>query len=170
MQKSYWLGLIGGFIGILSGALVAITGYYVSSIDSSVSSADLYILSAIAIFFSVLGIVGGHMHHDKRIGGVLMIVSGIGVLISISFLGVPTFILFLLGGLLLLSDAMKERRMGHPSYPMYPATRTPYRGQSTYQSKSTYQAQGGMNSCPNCGTPVEMAGQQTCRKCKYRFG
>jgi len=169
MHRSYWLGLIGGFIGILGGAVVAITGYYVSAIDSSVTSEDLYILAAIAIFFSVLGIIGGHVHHDKRTGGVLMIVSGVGVLMSISFLGAPTFILFLLGGMLLLSDARKERRMGHPTYPMNP-TRTPYRGQSTYQGRATYQAQGGMSSCPDCGTPVEMGGQQTCRKCGHRFG
>jgi hypothetical protein len=170
MQRSYWLAVIGGFIGILSGALVAIAGYYVSTFDSGVSSGELYLLATIAIFFSILGIVGGHMQHDKRIGGVLMIVSGIGVLISISLLGIFTFILFLVGGLLMLSDASKERRIGHPMYPMSSQPQTVYRGQASYQSQRSYQALGGTKFCPNCGTPVEMAGQQTCKNCGYKFG
>jgi MFS family permease len=170
MHKSYWLGLIGGFLGILGGAIVAIAGFYISLIDSEVTSGDLYILAAIAIFFSVLGIVGGHVQHEKRIGGILMIISGMGVLISISLLGLLTFILFLIGGLLMLSDAEKERRVAHPSYPKAPQPQTTYRGQITYRSGTTYNAEGGMSSCPNCGTPVEMAGQQTCRKCGYKYG
>jgi hypothetical protein len=127
-------------------------------------------LAAIAIFFSILGIIGGHIQHEKRIGGILMIISGFGVLISISLLGVLTFILFLIGGLLMLSEARKERRMAHPAYPMYPQPQTTYKGQATYQSGTIYRAQGGMSSCPNCGTPVEMAGQQTCKNCGYRYG
>jgi hypothetical protein len=170
MHKSYWLGLIGGFLGILFGAVVAIAGYYVSSIDSDVSSGELYILAAIAIFFSVLGIVGGHVQHEKRIGGILMIISGLGVLISISLLGVFTFILFLVGGLLMLSDAKKELGMAHPAYLIHPQPQSTYRGQTSYQGKTMYKAQGGMSSCPACATPVEMAGQQTCKKCGYRYG
>jgi MFS family permease len=170
MHKSYWLGLIGGFLGILSGAVVAIAGFYVSSIDSGVTSGDLYILATVAIFFSILGMIGGHLQHEKRIGGILMIISGIGVLISISLLGILTFILFLIGGLLMLLEARKERRMEHPMYPISPKPQTTYRGQSTYQSQMPYQAQGGMRFCPNCSTTVEMAGQQTCKKCGYKFG
>ena len=169
MQKSYWLAIIGGFLGILSGAVVAIAGYYVSTFDSGVSSSELYILTAIAIFFSILGIVGGHMQHDKRIGGILMIVSSIGVLMSISLLGIITFVLFLVGGLLMLSEARKERRMVHPMYPMPSQPQSTYRGQTAYQSQATYQAQGGARFCPNCGTPIEMAGQQTCKKCGYSY-
>ncbi len=169
MQRSYWLAVIGGLLGILSGAVVAIAGYYVSTFDSGVSSGELYLLAAIAIFFSILGIVGGHMQHDKRIGGVLLIVSSIGVLISISLLGIFTFILFLVGGMLMLSDASKERRIGRPIHPMSSQSQTVYRGQTSYQSRPAYQAQGGARFCPNCGTPIEMAGQQTCKKCGYNL-
>ncbi len=170
MQRSYWLAIIGGFLGILSGAVVAIAGYYVSTFDSGVSSGELYLLAAIAIFFSILGMVGGHMQHDKRIGGVLMIISGIGVLISISLLGIFTFILFLVGGFLMLSDARKERRIGHIMHPMSSQPRSVYREQATLQSRNAYQAQGGARFCPNCGTLVEMTGQQTCKNCGYKFG
>jgi hypothetical protein len=170
MHKSYWLGLIGGFVGIFFGAIVAIAGYYVSSIDSDVSSGDLYILAAIAILFSVLGIVGGHVQHEKRIGGILMIISGLGVLISISLLGVFTFILFLIGGLLMLSDAKKERGTARPAYQMRSQSQSSYGGQTRNYSKPMYRAQGGMTSCPNCGTPVEMNGQLTCKNCGYRYG
>lgn len=65
MHKSYWLGLIGGFMGIFFGAIVAIAGYYVSSIDSDVSSGELYILAAIAIFFLSLVLSAG-MCNTKR--------------------------------------------------------------------------------------------------------
>ena len=170
MQKSYWLGLIGGFLGILSGAVVAIAGYYVSSFDSGVAPEDLYALAAIAIFFSILGIVGGHMQHEKRIGGILMIVSSLGVLLSISLLGGLTFILFLIGGLMMLADASKERRTVQTMQATYPRPKATYRGGTAYQGRPTYQARGGMRVCPNCGTPVEMEGQQTCRRCGYKFG
>ncbi len=170
MHKSYWLGLIGGFIGILCGSLVALAGFYVSSVDSDVTAGELYVLAAISIFFSILGIVAGHVQHEKRIGGTLMIISGVGVLISISLLGVPTFLLFLIGGLYMLSDANKERRIIPQSYPKASQPQTTYRGQNTYRPGTSYRAQGGLSYCPDCGTPVEMEGQQTCRKCGYRFG
>ena len=71
------------------------------------SSGDLYALGFGAIIFAILGIVGGVFEKKPKIGGSLMIVAAIGILISISLLGVLSCILFFVGGILVFARSRR---------------------------------------------------------------
>ena len=71
------------------------------------SSGDLYGLGFGAILFSILGIVGGVFEKKPKIGGTLMIIASIGIVISISMLGVLSCILFLIGGILIFARSRR---------------------------------------------------------------
>jgi len=101
LGASFWLGFVGGIFGILGGVLAFLAGSLYSSYYTSDSG--LYWLGAGAIIFSILGIVGGAFERRKKVGGTLMIISAIGILISISLFGVLSCILFLVGGILIFA-------------------------------------------------------------------
>lgn len=99
-NRPFWLGVIGGILGIAA----AFFAFFVSAISTAfdVSGAEtLLMLSVSAFLFSITGIVGSVVKNN-RMGGGLMVFSGILVLISVSFFGLPTFIFFLIGGIIKL--------------------------------------------------------------------
>jgi hypothetical protein len=67
-----------------------------------------YYNAAGPIVFSIIGIVEAILEHRRILGGLLMIVGAVGVLTSISVFGMPSFFLFLIGGILILAQK-KER-------------------------------------------------------------
>jgi len=101
------LGLIGGIFGIF-GAFFAL---FFGTIDKAVSgSGTISSLGASAFIFAALGIVGSIVVKFKpRFGGLLLLVGGIGILISISLFGVLPALLIIPAGLMgLLRKNKKE--------------------------------------------------------------
>lgn len=94
------LGLIGSIFGFF-GAIMAL---FIGGVDATInSSGESSIISSgwVAIFLSVLGIIGSVMVKGKpKVGGILMIVSAIGGLISIFLLYLLPFVLLLIAGLM----------------------------------------------------------------------
>jgi hypothetical protein len=68
----------------------------------------LFTNAAGALIFSVVGIVGGVLETRKILGAALMIIGAVGVVISISIFGVLTFILFLVGGIVILMQKKEQ--------------------------------------------------------------
>jgi hypothetical protein len=94
------LGLLGGIFGFIGAffamAVAGIGGAFGAEGASTISS-----LGWLALLFSVLAIVGSVVvKHKPRLGGVLMLVSAIGGLISISFGFFLSFVLLLIAGLM----------------------------------------------------------------------
>ncbi|MGZ4929136.1 MAG: hypothetical protein ACXV76_12835 [Halobacteriota archaeon] len=117
LGASFWLGFVGGVFGILSGVLALLIGSFSESFYGS--SGDLYWLGLSALVFSVLGIVGGVFEKVPKVGGTLMIISAIGILISISYLGILSCILFFIGGILIFARSRKPRRQAYSPPPAY---------------------------------------------------
>lgn len=111
MSKVFWLGVIGLIFGIL-GAVAAIM---IQSIGEAFGAggANLYYNAAGAIIFSVVGMAGAVLEQRRILGGLLMIIGGLGVLISISVLGILSLILFVIGGILILAQK-KEKPVAAP--------------------------------------------------------
>jgi hypothetical protein len=104
MGKAFWLGIIGGIFGILGGILA----YLIASFGASFGTSSLFTNAAGALIFSVVGIVGGMLETRKMLGAALMIIGAFGVVISISIFGVLTFILFLVGGIVILMQKKEQ--------------------------------------------------------------
>jgi hypothetical protein len=105
LGASFWLGFVGGVFGILGGVFAWMMGSVSEAFNGS--SGDLYALGFGAIIFAILGIVGGVFEKKPKIGGSLMIVAAIGILISISLLGVLSCILFFVGGILVFARSRR---------------------------------------------------------------
>lgn len=94
------LGLIGGIFGIFS----AIIALFIGGVDAAFSSSgtsDIVGLGWSAVILSIVGIVGSVVVKGKaKFGGVLMIVSAIGGIISISMFYILPAVLLLIGGLM----------------------------------------------------------------------
>ncbi|MGZ4881545.1 MAG: hypothetical protein ACXV7G_10855 [Halobacteriota archaeon] len=118
MSKVFWLGVIGLIFGIL-GAVFAIMVQGIGEAFGATGGTNLYYNAAGAIVFSVIGMVGAALETRRIVSGLLMIIGGIGVLISISALGIITVILYVLGGILILARRKKEEPL------MTPPTMTP---------------------------------------------
>jgi uncharacterized membrane protein len=101
MAKGFWLGIIGGIFGILAALLVVLIGG-VGEAFQATGASSLYANAAGAFIFSIVGMAGGVLEKRKIIAAALMIIGAFGVLISISLFGVLTFILFLIGGIIIL--------------------------------------------------------------------
>lgn len=94
------LGLIGGIIGF--GA--AFFALFFGAVDEAVSGGESEItgLGSMAFLFSILAIVGSVVVKFKaKVGGILMLVSGVGGLVSISLFYVLPALLLVIGGLTL---------------------------------------------------------------------
>jgi hypothetical protein len=107
MGKAFWLGIIGGIFGIL-GAVLAILIQSISESFNATSGTNLYYNAAAAIIFSIVGIAGGVLETRKILGAALMIIGALGVVISISAFGILTFVLFLVGGILILMQKKEQ--------------------------------------------------------------
>jgi len=101
---SFWLGFVGGVFGILGGVFAFAAGSFSPYVGGD---PELYWQGAAAILFSILGIVGGVFDKKPKVGGTLMIVAAIGILISISFFGVLSCILFFVGGILIFARSRR---------------------------------------------------------------
>jgi hypothetical protein len=94
------LGLIGGIFGFI-GAIIALAIGAVGSALGGEGASTISSLGWLAIVFSILGIVGCAVVKNKpRLGGIFMLVSAIGGLISISFFYALSFVLLLIAGLM----------------------------------------------------------------------
>ena len=114
MSKAFWLGIIAGIFGILAALLVVLIGGIGEAFNATGASA-LYANAAGAFVFSIVGIAGSVLERRKLISAALMIVGGLGVLIAISLFGVLSFILFLVGAILIL---MRKKEEPHRSSEM----------------------------------------------------
>ncbi len=112
MAKAFWLGIIGGIFGIL-GAVLAIMIQNLSEAFNATSGTNLYYNAVAAIIFSIVGIAGGVLETRKILGAALMTIGALGVVISISAFGILTFVLFLVGGILILMQK-KEKAVAPP--------------------------------------------------------
>jgi len=110
-DKGFWPAIIGGILGFLAGFVAYILG----GIGSVFGVADIslfYASAAIAIIFSITGIISGTVIDRKNLAGGLMIFSGIMVLFATSLYGLLTFILFLIGGIRILRSSEPETSGG----------------------------------------------------------
>ena len=87
--------------------LVVLIGGIGQAFNASGAS-SLYTNAAGAFIFSIVGIAGGVLETRKILGAALMIIGAFGVVISISLFGVLTFILFLVGGILILTQKKEQ--------------------------------------------------------------
>jgi hypothetical protein len=133
MGNAFWLGIVGAISGILAVVLVVQLGGMSEAFNAIGGSQPYTNAAGAALIFSLVGIAGGVLENWKIPGAALMIVGAFGALISISFLGalssvdfvagailipfgvlislfgVLTFALFLLGGVLILTQAPHPR-------------------------------------------------------------
>jgi hypothetical protein len=80
---------------------------------NATGASSLYTNAAGAFIFSIVGIAVGVLEKRKILGAALMIIGALGVVISISLFGVLTFILFLVGGIIILMQK-KEQAVAPP--------------------------------------------------------
>jgi hypothetical protein len=104
MGKAFWLGIIGAIFGVLGAVFAVMIQILNEALANPASGSSLYINAAGAIIFSIVGVAGGVLEKRKILGAALMIIGALGVVISISLFGVLTFILFLVGGILILAQ------------------------------------------------------------------
>ncbi|WP_096439037.1 hypothetical protein [Alteribacter populi] len=92
------LGILGGLIGF-GGAFFAL---FIGSIDEAVSgSNEISGLGTSAFLFSTLAIIGAIVVKFKaKLGGWLMLISGVAILISISLFGVVPALFLVAAGLM----------------------------------------------------------------------
>ncbi|SFB21617.1 Protein of unknown function [Lentibacillus halodurans] len=94
------LGLIGGILGFFA----AIIALFIGGVDAAFSERGTSTLTGLgwsAFLFSGMAIVGSVVVRSKaKVGGILLIVSAIGGLISISMFYLISFILIGIAGLM----------------------------------------------------------------------
>lgn len=96
------LGIIGGIAGF-GGAVFALFVGGVGAAFSASGSGTVVGLGLAAIFFSLLGLVGGTLALNKpKIAGIMMLIAAFGGLISVSWGYVVAFPVLLVGGILAL--------------------------------------------------------------------
>ncbi|API91705.1 hypothetical protein J32TS6_40730 [Virgibacillus pantothenticus] len=105
------LGLIGGIFGFI-GAILAL---FIGGVDAALNetgSSDVTGLGWAAFLFSALAIVGSVVVKSKaKVGGVLLLISAIGGLISISLFYAISAVLIGIAGLMALIKKDKENKM-----------------------------------------------------------
>jgi hypothetical protein len=90
------LGLIGGVFGILVGVFFLWGAFNGAGLEN-------YLRGVGAILFAILGIVGGSgIIANKVHCGLLMLIGGVGMILTLAWLGALSAILFFLGGVLIL--------------------------------------------------------------------
>jgi len=104
------LGIIGGIAGF-GGALFAL---FVGGIDAAFSASgtsSIVGLGVAAIFFSLIGLVGGALVLKKpKAAGIMMLVGAIGGVISISWGYVVAFPVLLVAGILALIGQKEKNK------------------------------------------------------------
>lgn len=103
------LGIIGGIAGF-SGAVFALFFGGVDAAFSASGTSSIVGLGIVAIFFSLIGLVGGALALNRpKIAGIMMLIAAIGGLISISWGYVVAFPVLLIGGILALIGQRKNK-------------------------------------------------------------
>lgn len=116
MGKALRLAIVGAVFGIF-GAVNAVLIQILNESLANPSGSLLYFFAAGAIIFSVVGFAGGVLEKRKNLGAALMIIGALGVLnlegmvFNLVF-GVISFILFLVGGILILRQ--NRQKAGAP--------------------------------------------------------
>jgi zinc-ribbon domain len=98
LGAAFYLALIGGIFGIFIGSvLIAI------SLAWGTQSLEGWLRDIGLVVFSIIGIVGALRIVDKRdtINAGLMIIAGVGVLVSALYIGIFSALLLFMGGVLL---------------------------------------------------------------------
>lgn len=94
------IGVIGGVFGIIA-AVFALTIGGIGSAVGAEGASTVSGLGWLALLFCVIGFLGAGLAMAKpRIGAALLIVSAIGVTISISYFAIASAPLFLIAGIL----------------------------------------------------------------------
>ncbi len=94
------LGLIGGIFGFFA-ALIGLAIGGIGGAFGASGASTVVTLGRVAILFSIVGIVGSVLVRGKpKWGGALMLVSGIGGVICISYLYISPLVLLLIAGLM----------------------------------------------------------------------
>ena len=104
--NAFRLAIVGAVFGIF-GAVNAVLIQIFNESLANPSGSLLYFFAAGAIIFSLVGFAGGVLEKRKNLGAALMIVGALGVLnlegmVFNLIFGVLTFILFVVGGILIL--------------------------------------------------------------------
>lgn len=115
--RKVWLPVLGGILGIL-GAIITLVLDTIIPGSTALGIATIILtrppgvttLSITAIIFSILGIISGTNILQKKVPSVFMIVCGIIILISLSAFGVIPFILFFIGGILVLRKTTRNQK------------------------------------------------------------
>jgi hypothetical protein len=103
------LGIIGGILGMFGGIFALFLGGVGTAINGD--SGGLGGLGILAFVFSILGIVTAILVSSKpKLAGWGLIVSAVGIFISISLFGIIPAILFLIAGIMTLIK--KENKEG----------------------------------------------------------
>jgi hypothetical protein len=135
MGRAFWIAIIGGILGILVAMGVYLIAFnYVSS---------YYTNAAAAFVFSIVGIAGGIFEERKILGAVLMFIGAIGIIFSLGFYGILTFILFLVGAIVIL---LQKKEQAIPS-----------RGADTQMDERK-------RYCKNCGAEI-VPDSKYCSRC-----
>ena len=131
MKIVHVLAVIGGIFGILGSIFAAAMGGLFESIIQE--GEELIYLGISGLFFSFMGMVGGFLR-NKTMVGIVMIVAGIGGLISISAGFIVSFPCFVLGGIFSFVEKRKERKK---------------------QAKNIKDTNYSKDKCPACGKKIE---------------
>ncbi|QVV19504.1 hypothetical protein Sneaky_31 [Paenibacillus phage Sneaky] len=92
------MGLTGGIFGIISGIIVIFVGGVGHAIGAS-GAQYVGSLGFLAIFLSILGIVGAALSNAKpKLAGTFMVIAGIGGFISVSMAYILSAVLLIIGG------------------------------------------------------------------------
>lgn len=99
--KEFWCGIIGGIFGVFISVFVLYLGTLGESIG--LDSGVLYLRGSVSLLFSSIGVIlgVGVIKNIRRVG-VLMLVSGLFVLMTLVLFGIFTFVLFFIGGIIAL--------------------------------------------------------------------
>lgn len=105
------LGLIGGIFGFI-GAILAL---FIGGVDAAFSesgTSDVIGLGWMGFLFSVLAIVGSVVVRSKaKVGGILLLVSAVGGLISISMFYLVSAIMIGIAGLMGVFKKDKDKKI-----------------------------------------------------------
>lgn len=91
------------WLGAIVGIIVSVVAFFISpfGLIFGIIPLSLFWRAIIGFIFSILGFIGGTLERNKLIGGGLCIISAFGMLV-LEGLGVVSFLLFLIAGILIL--------------------------------------------------------------------
>lgn len=170
MHKAFWLGLVGGIPGIIVSLMLIVGASLGEALGEEYLEYTglLFTLGIIGTICSIVGMIGGALERQKLVGAFLLFGTAVVMFIFLTLVGAFTTIFFIIAGVLMLRDHLKERN-AVPAVPyQYPQ---PYPGQPTPnppQAQATLfsgQSQGAMLYCPRCGARTEEPDQRYCNAC-----